>query len=94
MDKSSEEKILSRAYFNSKWFYIVYLLFEFSLMNTLFFNHKDTFTREIKTGTSTRGPITAAKASPELIPNTATATAMASSKLLLAAVKEMLAVLE
>ena len=39
------------------------------------------------TGTSIRGPITAAKAAPELIPKTATATAMASSKLLLAAVK-------
>jgi hypothetical protein len=46
-----------------------------------------TFTRPISTGTSTRGPITAANASPELIPKTATATAMANSKLLLAAVK-------
>lgn len=42
----------------------------------------------IRTGTSTNGPITAAKASPEFIPNTAMATAIASSKLLLAAVKE------
>ena len=33
------------------------------------------------------GPMTAANAAPELIPNTAIATAMASSKLLLAAVK-------
>ena len=39
------------------------------------------------TGTSTNGPITAANAAPELIPNTATATAMASSKLFEAAVK-------
>ena len=38
------------------------------------------------------GPITAAKAAPELIPNTATATAMANSKLLLAAVKDSVAV--
>ncbi len=37
------------------------------------------------TGTSTNGPMTAAKASPELIPKAAMATAMASSKLLLAA---------
>ncbi len=44
------------------------------------------FTREIITGTSTRGPMTAAKAAPESMPKTATATAMANSKLLLAAV--------
>ena len=37
--------------------------------------------------------MTAAKASPELMPNTATATAMASSKLLLAAVKDSVVVL-
>ncbi len=41
----------------------------------------------MRTGTSTRGPMTAAKAMPELMPKTATATAMASSKLLEAAVK-------
>ena len=35
--------------------------------------------------------MTAANASPELIPNTATATAIASSKLLLAAEKERVA---
>ena len=52
-----------------------------------------TFTRLISTGTSTSGPITAAKAAPELIPNTATATAIASSKLLLAAVNDNVAVL-
>ena len=40
-----------------------------------------TFTNAISTGTSTRGPITAAKASPEFIPNTATATAIANSQL-------------
>ena len=45
------------------------------------------------TGTSTSGPMTAAKASPELMPKTATATAMASSKLLLAAVNERVAAL-
>ena len=57
-------------------------------------SHKATLTRLINTGTSTNGPITAANASPELIPNTATATAMASSKLLLAAVKESVVDLE
>ena len=43
-------------------------------------------TNAIITGTSTNGPITAANASPEFIPNTAIATAIANSKLLLAAV--------
>jgi len=51
-----------------------------------------TFTRAIITGTSTSGPITAVNASPEFIPNTAIATAIASSKLLLAAVNERVAV--
>ena len=46
------------------------------------------------TGTSTSGPITAAKACPDEIPKTATATAIASSKLLLAAVNERVVVLE
>lgn len=45
------------------------------------------------TGTSINGPITAVNASLDSIPNTATATAIASSKLLLAAVKERLTVL-
>ena len=54
---------------------------------------KATFTSPINTGTSTKGPITAAKAAPELIPKTDIATAIASSKLLLAAVKERVAVL-
>ena len=38
----------------------------------------------MSTGTSTKGPMTAANASPELIPKTAMATAIASSKLSLA----------
>ena len=45
-------------------------------------------------GTSTSGPITAANAAPWSIPKTATATAMASSKLLLAAVNDSVAVFE
>jgi hypothetical protein len=53
-----------------------------------------TLTRPIITGTSISGPITAAKATPEPIPNTAMLTAIASSKLLLAAVKERVAVFE
>ncbi len=40
------------------------------------------------TGTSKSGPITAAKASPELIPKMVMATAIANSKLLLAAVND------
>ena len=46
------------------------------------------------TGTSTSGPMTAAKAAPELMPKTETATAIASSKLLEAAVKASVVVLE
>ena len=53
-----------------------------------------TFTSPISTGTSTSGPITAANAAPELMPNTATATAIASSKLFEAAVKASVAVFE
>ena len=61
----------------------------FSLsLKYLFFILSATLTKAIITGTSTSGPITAVKASPELIPNTPTATAIASSKLLLPAVKE------
>ena len=41
-----------------------------------------TLTKAIITGTSTSGPMIAANAAPELIPNTATATAIANSKLL------------
>ncbi len=44
-------------------------------------------------GTSTKGPITPAKACPEFNPNTAIATAIANSKLLPAAVNEMAAFL-
>lgn len=47
------------------------------------------FTNNISTGTSINGPMTAAKASPELIPNTAMETAMASSKLFPVAVNAM-----
>lgn len=53
--------------------------------------YRDTLTSPIRTGTSTSGPMTAAKATPLPIPKTDTATAMASSKLLLAAVKERVA---
>jgi hypothetical protein len=56
--------------------------------------YKATFTSPIKTRTSTNGPITAAKAAPELMPKTAMATAMVSSKLLLAAVKAIVVVFE
>src|SRR5512136_26929 len=63
-----------------------------SFTNNFFFNQNDTFTSPIITGTSTRGPMTAAKACPEAIPKTATATAIASSKLLLAAVNESVTV--
>jgi hypothetical protein len=56
-----------------------------------FLNHNATWTKEMSTGTSTNGPMTAANATPELIPNTAIATAIASSKLLLAAVNDSVA---
>ena len=46
------------------------------------------------TGTSTSGPMTAANAAPELMPNTDTATAIASSKLLEAAVNASVVVFE
>jgi hypothetical protein len=52
------------------------------------------FTSAIITGTSTRGPITAANAAPELMPNTETAIAIASSKLFEAAVNESVVVFE
>jgi hypothetical protein len=42
----------------------------------------------MSTGTSTNGPTTAASASPEATPKTPMATAIASSKLSLAAVNE------
>ena len=51
------------------------------------FAHFKTYTSITKTGTSIRGPTVAAKACPLPAPYTATTTAIASSKLLLAAVK-------
>ena len=51
-------------------------------------SQSETFTREISTGTSTRGPITVANATGDAMPKTAMATAIASSKLLEAAVNE------
>lgn len=53
----------------------------------IFFEPKATLTKAINAGTSTNGPITPANAWPLLILNTPMATAMASSKLLPAAVK-------
>ena len=61
--------------------YIIYLKY-------FFFNQNATFTKIINAGTSTKGPITPAKACPLLIPNTPIETAMANSKLLPAAVKD------
>jgi hypothetical protein len=52
---------------------------------------KDRSTKSIITGTSMSGPMAAAKAAPLSIPNVATATAVASSKLFDAAVKERVA---
>ena len=65
-----------------------FVCFVVRIQNHFFLNRKATFTRAIITGTSTNGPITAANASPELIPKMAIATAMANSKLLLAAVND------
>jgi hypothetical protein len=67
--------------------------FPFSSNRSLFI-HNETLTGLIKTRTSINGPITAAKAWPEFIPNTPVATAIANSKLLLAAVNESVAVSE
>jgi hypothetical protein len=53
--------------------------------------HKERTTKSIITGTSMSGPMTAAKAAPLSIPNVATATAIASSKVFDAAVKERVA---
>src|SRR5690554_7636936 len=58
-----------------------------SFLKYLSRNQNETLTNAINTGTSTNGPITPAKAWPELRPKTAIATAMANSKLLPAAVK-------
>lgn len=51
-------------------------------------NQNARFTNRINAGTSINGPITPAKACPELIPNTPTATAIANSKLLPVAVND------
>ena len=48
--------------------------------------HSATYTRPTRAGTSISGPTTPASAWPEVAPNTPMATAMASSKLLPAAV--------
>jgi len=71
--------------------YVAYFVF-----NAKYFLWKNnaTLTSEINTGTSTSGPITAANASPECKPNTPIATAIANSKLLLAAVNDKVAVFE
>ena len=53
-----------------------------------------TLTNAIITGTSTSGPMTAASAAPESMPNTETATAIANSKLFEAAVNASVAVFE
>jgi hypothetical protein len=57
-------------------------------------NQNATLINPIITGTSTSSPITAAKAWPDENPNTATATAIASSKFLLPAVKESVMTLQ
>ena len=57
-------------------------------------NNNARLTKAIITGTSTSGPITAANAAPELMPNTDTATAIASSKLFEAAVNASVVVFE
>jgi hypothetical protein len=55
--------------------------------NSRGFNHSDTYTSATSTGTSIRGPITPAKACWEVTPQMLMHTAIASSKLLPAAVK-------
>lgn len=57
-------------------------------MKYFFRNQKATFTKIIKAGTSTNGPITPAKACPLLIPKTPIETAIANSKLLPEAVND------
>jgi len=65
----------------------------YALKKYFFFSQKETRTKSINAGTSTKGPTTPANACPEFNPNTAIATAMANSKLLPAAVKATAAVL-
>lgn len=57
-------------------------------------SQKATFTNAINIGNSASGPITPAKSFPLLIPKTPTATAIATSKLLPAAVKALDAFVE
>ena len=73
--------------------YIVYAFSSLEYEKYFLPQYNATFTKPIITGTSINGPITAAKATLESIPNTATATAIASSKLLLAAVNDKVVVL-
>jgi len=61
-------------------------------LKSFFSSHSETLTKFISTGTSIGGPMTAANACPEAMPKTPTQTAIASSKLLLAAVNAMVAV--
>lgn len=56
--------------------------------NQVFRSQRATLTSASNAGTSTKGPITVAKATEDPRPNAAMATAMARSKLLLAAVKD------
>src|SRR5271166_6009511 len=65
-----------------------------SLVKNWRWKNNATLTSAIITGTSTSGPITAANAAPEFMPNTDTATAIASSKLLEAAVNASVVVFE
>ncbi len=58
------------------------------------FQRSATETNAISAGTSTNGPTTAAKVAPEVSPKTPTATAMANSKLLPAAVNPSVAAFE
>src|ERR1700760_1907107 len=62
-------------------------VFDYSFHCHLFPIHRTTYTKARRIGTSIRGPTLDAKAWSLLGPNVATATAIASSKLLLAAVK-------
>src|SRR5512140_62261 len=62
-----------------------------SLGKKRFCAQRATFTRPMRTGTSTSGPMTAANAAPLWMPKLAMATAIASSKLLDAAVNESVA---
>ena len=62
-----------------------------NVVKYLRFARRATSTSPIITGTSIKGPITAANAAPLSIPNVATATAIANSKLLEAAVNDSVA---